>query len=55
MAVHTHAHTHTIHLLLLLLLLLLGLLRCHHLSLTSQVLLLLHHQLGVVGHYDEIC
>lgn len=51
MAVHAHAHIHTVHLLLLLLLLLLlGLLRCHYLPLTSQVLLLLHHQLGVAGH-----
>lgn len=55
MAVHAHAHIHTVHLLLLLLLLLLGLLRCHYLPLTSQVLLLLHHQLGVASHYDESC
>lgn len=54
MTVDSHAHTHTVHLLLLLLsLLLLGLLRCHHLSLTSHVLLLLHHQLRIVGHYDR--
>jgi len=57
MAVHAHAHTHTVHLLLLLsllllllLLLLLSLLRCHHLPLTSYVLLLLHHQLRIAGH-----
>jgi hypothetical protein len=58
MTVHAHAHTHAVHLLLLLLslllllllLLLLSLLRCHHLPLTSHVLLLLHHQLGIAGH-----
>ena len=58
MAIHAHSHTHAVHLLLLLcllLLLLLSLLRCHHLSLTSHVLLLLHHQLGIVGHCDKLC
>lgn len=59
MAIHSHTHTHAVHLLLLLLLLLhlllLLLLRCHQLSLASQVLLLLHHQLRVVGHYDKLC
>jgi hypothetical protein len=57
MAVHAHAHTHAVHLLLLLSLLLLllsllllSLLRCHHLPLTSHVLLLLHHQLGITSH-----